>query len=388
MNAAGSVFIVIDNLDDISSHFGEGVAARVLAEVARRLERTLHVPFAVEPWGLAASPFDFADGMPIWSRVDEAICSAASLPIAVGNNRIVVALSHSASLPELTAVRRTASQNSAQDYRIDMSAAALAYDALFNARFALVEQPVCRAGSESDVLYSECVVRLSDEDGRVVMPGVYGPALERLGLTRVFDRRIAEAVICELRRRPDVVLGCNMSVLSASVDLWWRVTFPRLLSEAGIGHRLVIEIAETVRPYSFETIIDFVSHVQQAGCRVALDDFGTGFSSIGYARHTRFNIIKIDAARIRTRGSDAPQLLGHLISLARHVADEVVVGAVECDVDLAGARAAGAQWVQGFLFGRPQMPSQPLERRMPPMEPRTEARMEQRRALARAGAAR
>lgn len=384
MSASGSVFIVIDNLDDISSHFGEGVAARVLAEVSRRMERALHVPFAVEPWGLAASPFDFADGAPIWSRVDEAICNVASLPIAIGNNRIVVALSHATSLPDLAAVRRTASQNSAQDYRIDMSAAALAYDALFNARFTLVEQPVCRAGDESDLLYSECVVRLSDEDGRVVMPAVYGPALERLGLTRVFDRKIAEAVIAELRRRPDAVLGCNMSVLSASVDLWWRVTFPRILSDAGIGHRLVIEISETGRPYSFETVIDFVGHVQQAGCRVALDDFGTGFSSIGYARHTRFNIIKIDAARIRTRGSDAPQLLGHLISLARHVADQVVVGAVECDVDLAGAKAAGAEWVQGFLFGRPQINAAPLERRLPPLEPR----MEPRRALARAGAAR
>ncbi|MBP2550584.1 EAL domain-containing protein (putative c-di-GMP-specific phosphodiesterase class I) [Neorhizobium galegae] len=381
MNATAAMCITIDNLGDISTYFGEGVAGRVLAEVARRLERSLQVPFTIESWGVAASPFQLEDGLPVWSRVDEALCAAAALPIPVGNNRIVVSLSCRNTVPDAQGLH-TASQNSAQDYRIDMSAAALAYEALFNARFTLVEQPVCSASEPASVLYSECVVRLSDEDGRVVMPGVYMPALERLGLTQVFDRRIAQSVVEELVRRPDVVLGCNMSALSASVDLWWRLVFPRLVREAGVGQRMVIEISESARPYSFEAVAEFVSHIQQAGCRVALDDFGTGFSSIGYARHTRFDVIKIDAGRIRTRGSDAPQLLGHLISLARHVANEVVVGSVESEADLLIAHAAGARWVQGFLFGHPQNLAPQLARQA------QVASLDARRPAARAGGAR
>lgn len=381
MNATTAMCITIDNLGDISAHFGEGVAGRVLAEVARRMERSMDAPFSIESWGVAA-PLECCDGMPSWSRVNEAMCAVAALPISVGYNRIVVALSCRNSAPDVSEGLHTASQSSAQEYRIDMSAAAMAYEALFNARFTLVEQPVCSASDAANLLYSECVVRLSDEDGRVVMPGVYAPALERLGLTQVFDRRIAQAVIAELSRRPDAVLGCNMSALSASDDLWWRLVFPRLVREAGIGHRMIIEISESARPYSFEAVVEFVSHIQQAGCRVALDDFGTGFSSIGYARHTRFDVIKIDAGRIRTRGSDAPQLLGHLISLARHVADEVVVGAVESDADLVVAQSAGAKWVQGFLFGHPHSLAPLLER-----HPQV-ASLDARRPAARAGGAR
>lgn len=359
MRAPHALFIAIDNLSDISDFFGEGAAGRVLGEVARRLEQAFGSRFrleSIESWGVTASASSFGDDEQDWSLVDAALTAAASLPISVGNARLVVALSCCEDRPAESDIQRTSAHSSAQAYRTDMVAAALAYEALFKGRLHLVDQPICRADDRSELLFAECLARLADEEGRTIMPGVYLSALERLGLTSLFDRQIIRAVIDQLRRRPDCVLGCNISALSASVDAWWRMVFPRLVRDADVAGRFVVEVTESACPYSFDAAAALVSLIQKTGCRVALDDFGSGFSSIGFARQAKFDIIKIDGSYVRNRasGEDAALLLEHLVALAKDVAGDVVVEGIESDADLAAAHIAGAQWLQGYLLGAPQ----------------------------------
>lgn len=360
MTAARTFFVCIDNLGDIAAFCGDGAAGRVLAEIARRLEHGFGARFRLEEisnWGITASAVSVGDGeAQDWTLVDAILHAASSWPVEVAETSIVVALSCRDRRPLANELQRASMHVLALEYRGDMKAAAMAYQALAARRIGFAEQAVCAARQRGDLLYAECLARLTDQDGRMLMPAAYIPALERLGLTRSFDRQIVSAVVERLGRDKGCVLGCNISALSATLDLWWTSVFPRLLASAGVADRLVIEVTKSARAGSLGDAVLFVDHLKSAGCRVALDDFGVGFSSIDLARRARFDIIKIDGSYVRNRatGEDAPSLLAHLVALARDIATHVVVEGIESEADLNEACAAGAQWLQGYLFGRPR----------------------------------
>ncbi|MDQ7250412.1 EAL domain-containing protein [Dongia sedimenti] len=354
-------YVAIDNLGEIGSVFGGDVAREVHAEVGRRLGSDLRLDYKMKPiksLGFALSARRVADvECHHATKVAMALQSATAYPITIGNLSVAVSLSCRQHQCEKHDIHQGCGHVSRQAYLADMGAATFAYLALSEGRFYLEEQPIHRAGSQGVYLYKECLIRLCDERERAVMPALYIPALERLGLTRAFDRQIVSVVIEELKQRRDVVLGCNVSARSVSLDLWWQEQFPLLLKASGVSGRLIVELTESAQPYSFEVVARFVSHLQKAGCRVALDDFGTGYSSFGLAADVVFDIIKIDRSYLRRRGpaEDAGFLLPNLITIARSMARDVVVEGVETETDLAAARLAGAHWVQGYFIGRPEV---------------------------------
>jgi EAL domain-containing protein (putative c-di-GMP-specific phosphodiesterase class I) len=64
-------------------------------------------------------------------------------------------------------------------------------------------------------------------DGEVVSAGEFVPVAERLGLSRLIDRRTLELTIDLLKKHPDLVLSLNVSGLTCS-DQEWIATLRRL----------------------------------------------------------------------------------------------------------------------------------------------------------------
>src|SRR6201991_39847 len=183
------------------------------------------------------------------------------------------------------------------------------------------------------------------------------PSLERLGLTRQFDRFMMHECIALLQSDPDRRLGCNISALSARNDVWWSSTLAELARRPDVASRLVIEFTETAECGDTGQAISLLQTFQQLGCLVAIDDFGVGFSSIRFALLARPDIIKIDASFVRQRGSAEADrnLLRHLVGLSSSLASHVVVEGIEDDDDLDLADIIDAPWIQGYRVGRPVM---------------------------------
>lgn len=338
--------IAVENLAQISSAYGEWIAARVLHEVYKRCEP--HLPrelLSIESWGVL-----FHGGNHLQSsKIEQVLASIAERPVAIGELRIVLALSWRDSVSQThTASDLPPVFLSHDRYRADMIAAAAVYDAILDNRFELFEQPVSDATCFASGLYSECLARLFDSTGECLVLGKFLPALERLGLTRAFDRFVVKKTIRQLRARPTATLGCNISALSAVSDGWWTSLIAELNEEPALASRLVIEITESALPEDWANVSAFIGEMQKCGCRIALDDFGTGFISIDFAQSVRADIIKIDGKFARQE-----HLLQHLIKLASKLAKTVVLEGVEDISLLEIAKKSGARWVQGYFIGRP-----------------------------------
>ena len=94
-----------------------------------------------------------------------------------------------------------------------MRAAARLRDALKDDRLVIHLQPVV-ALADSRTRHYEALVRMQEEDGAIVPPGVFLPAAERFGLMPQLDRRVVEKSFELLARRPDVHLFVNLAAAS------------------------------------------------------------------------------------------------------------------------------------------------------------------------------
>jgi len=233
-------------------------------------------------------------------------------------------------------------------YASDMAIAADLLAALEGGALRFDYEPVWYACVGEPVLYYEALLRrMVGESSEAA--GTFVPALERTGLVRRIDQWVMAAVIEALDANPAVRLGCNVSSLSAVVDLWWISILTRLAEKPDVASRLTIEITGTA-PLDLAAASYFAVTFQSLGCQIALDAARAGYSSIDALISLRPDIAKIDAtyidrARFMATGQDC---LTHLIGLASSCASRVVVEGIESDEDLLIAQRSGASWVQGY----------------------------------------
>lgn len=131
--------------------------------------------------------------------------------------------------------------------------------------------------------------------------------------------------------------------------------FSLLIEEAGLpGQRVVCEVMEH-EAAGDGALLDLARRMRAIGAGIAVDDFGAGHSTLQRVRLLRPEVVKIDAPWFR-KAAAAPEALPELVRLFSALHDlgcTVLVEGIETVHDLAVAVDAGADYLQGFLLGRP-----------------------------------
>lgn len=346
--------LTVVNFTDIAAIYGEAVAKGALSIVAKRIEHFIgsrHAQVVVGPDPAVIIVRRQKGSIAEFSQLlSVAVRSTVMSPISHSDVEVVFGIVIG-DLPRETPIAMSAQAGfRSANYRSDMAAVVAAFSAISSGRLYFAEQAVAASDGSSKELYRECLVRVGGEAGQAIMPGAFLPAVERLGLTQAFDALVVDMTIGALQRRPDAVLGCNISGRSVEFDDWWEEAIAQLSELPCLATRLVIEITETADLPDIASAKRLVEALQLCGCRIALDDFGTGYNTIDRARELQPDIIKIDRSYIKESRDDvAPYaLLRHLVGLADAIAPIVVVEGIESQSDLVRALTAGVSWVQGF----------------------------------------
>jgi EAL domain-containing protein (putative c-di-GMP-specific phosphodiesterase class I) len=109
--------------------------------------------------------------------------------------------------------------------------------------------------------------------------------------------------------------------------------------------------------YDFEDSARFVAAVRGLGCRVALDDFGVGHTSFRHLKSFAIDIVKIDGSYIRGIADNAEhqKFVDTLLGFAEPFGFETVAECVETEADRDYLLDRGVTYLQGFMFGRPEL---------------------------------
>lgn len=116
-----------------------------------------------------------------------------------------------------------------------------------------------------------------------------------------------------------------------------------------------IEVTETERLTSRETVRANLETLNQAGVRIALDDYGVGYSNIQRLAELPIQRVKIDKSIIGSIETD-PKFAGVFrssVQMARALGADVVAEGVETDGQLEVVNRLGCKRVQGYLFYKP-----------------------------------
>lgn len=224
--------------------------------------------------------------------------------------------------------------------------------ALNERRIKLAYEPVVAAASR-DCAFHECLVRMDQGDGQVLLAPDIVPVAERLGLIRLVDHRVLELVVAELAAAPDICLSLNISPDTTMDPDWWAGIESLMLAHPGVAERLIVEITETVAIQDIDDVRGFVTRLKNFGSRIAIDDFGAGYTSFRNLRKLGVDIVKIDGAFVQniTRSADDRAFVQTLIDLARRLDIKTVAEWVQDEEAAAMLRDWGCDYIQGRLIG-------------------------------------
>jgi diguanylate cyclase (GGDEF)-like protein len=224
--------------------------------------------------------------------------------------------------------------------------------ALNERRIAMAFEPVVDARSRDTAFY-ECLVRMEQDDGQVLLAPDIVPIAEKLGLIRLVDHRVLELVVAELAGSANVQLSLNISPDTTMDPDWWASIESLMRAHPGVAERLVVEITETVAIQDIDGLRGFVTRLKNFGSRIAIDDFGAGYTSFRNLRKLGVDIVKIDGAFVQNiaRSADDRAFVQTLIDLARRLEIKTVAEWVQDDESAAMLRDWGCDYIQGRLTG-------------------------------------
>ncbi|MGD8339333.1 MAG: EAL domain-containing protein [Gammaproteobacteria bacterium] len=246
--------------------------------------------------------------------------------------------------------------------RKEMQWAARISNALDENRFELFRQTIepLHSGLDTGAHY-ELLLRMLDENGKLVSPDLFIVAAERYGLTSSIDRWvIANALrwlVSEADERERLALcSINLSGQSLADEKFLPFVIEQF-QHSGIDGRLIcFEITETAAIASYSQANRFIHALKEFGCRFALDDFGTGLSSFGYLKHFPVDFLKIDGSFVREIVHDPidREMVRSINEIGHLTGKQTIAEFAENAEIITMLRGMGVDYAQGYGVEKPK----------------------------------
>ena len=227
-------------------------------------------------------------------------------------------------------------------------------------QFELFYQLIEPLNSQESGIHMEILLRMVQEDGRYVSPGVFLPAAERYNLASRIDRWVIDNLLKWGSRHMEIweqlsMVSLNLSAVSLSDSKFMNWLEMRLMVEPELVSKLCFEITETAAISQLEQATALIDLLQPLGCKLALDDFGSGFSSFAYLKCLDVDYVKIDGQFVVNVCEDRSDkaIVSAICQLGKDMDFEVIGEFVESETIGQLLRELGVDYGQGYAIGRP-----------------------------------
>jgi EAL domain-containing protein (putative c-di-GMP-specific phosphodiesterase class I) len=237
-------------------------------------------------------------------------------------------------------------------------------DVLEKDRFRLYFQPITAIDpglNATEKMHGEVLLRMLDDDGRLVGPGSFIPAAERYSLMSTIDRWVVENTLQILAKDTDVVFeklsACSINLSGQSLsDERFMKALVKLIDDTGVPPELLcFEITETAVISNLTSASQLIASLRDMGCRFALDDFGVGLSSFGYLKNLAVDYLKLDGCFIKNMTKDSIDyaMVKAINSIGQTMKIKTIAEFVENEATLAALRNIGVDYAQGYIIAKP-----------------------------------
>lgn len=216
----------------------------------------------------------------------------------------------------------------------------------------------------------EVLLRLRDENGVLVSPGVFIPAAERYHIAARLDLWVLNKTIELLRQCQSLRQFDKISINLSGQSIGDKQVHARLIEAirgSGIPPgKLCFEVTETSAIRNIEDAISFIGQLKALNVKFSLDDFGSGSSSFGYLKALPVDYLKIDGQFVKALATDTVDFatVRCIADMANLLHKETVAEFVETEGALSILTTLGVDYAQGYFLHKPEPLSVLLE--LPP----------------------
>ncbi len=243
-------------------------------------------------------------------------------------------------------------------YRIRKTEKLLA-DAIEKDRAEVFYQPIFST-RDNCFTSAEALVRIRDEEGNIIPPGVFIGVAEQNGAILKLGEMIFEKV-CRMIREKDIrqyglhYLEINLSVVQcASKNLF--EDYVRIMEKYGISaEQINLEITESASLDAKSILLQNMEKLIAHGVRFSLDDFGTGQSNLNYIMDMPVNIVKFDRDMTSSyfESQKAKYIMDNAIRMIHGMGLEIVSEGIETEAQFQTMKDLGISYIQGYYFSKP-----------------------------------
>lgn len=292
--------------------------------------------------GVVPITADNEDVAALMSAADSA-CAAAK---EAGRNRI-----HSYQENDIDLMRR----------RREMQWAARINNALEENRFELFRQTILPLQTPEEGVHYEILLRMRDENGGIIAPGLFIEAAERYSITPSIDRWVIKNtfrwLVSEADERERLALcSINLSGLSFSDEKFLPFVVEQFQMSGLDATKICFEITETAAIASYSQANRFINALKELGCKFALDDFGTGLSSFGYLKHFPVDFLKIDGSFVKEILHDPidREMVRSINEIGHLTGKKTIAEFAENEEIITMLKGMGVDYAQGYGVSEPK----------------------------------
>ena len=215
-------------------------------------------------------------------------------------------------------------------------------------------QPIINNKTEKIEKY-ESLVRLIDENNRVLSPGEFLNVTKKSEFYSQITRRVLENSF-KILEKINTSISINLSALDIEKEITRELVYSLLEKYKEHSHKIVFELLEDEEAKDFTVIKKFIRRVKKEGVKIALDDFGSGYSSFERVLLYEPDIIKIDGSLIKNiEYNDSSRNLVETIAIfAKKQNIKTIAEYVENEKIFNILKEIGIDYSQGFYFGKPE----------------------------------
>jgi len=236
-------------------------------------------------------------------------------------------------------------------------------EALNANQFILYCQPIERLRpGPPEGRYIEILVRLLEEEQKLLPPGTFLPLLQEAGLMPLLDRWVVREILKWLKIQRDkapnrALPRCSVNLSASALSDRQLAAFVQqeLVASSIAPDKLSFEFSMTDIRAQRQGFIDVASRLKPLNCSIAVSGFGIGATSLPGLQHLGVRIVKIDGGLVRNLGRK-PAALERLrtitdacMGLGLHSVAEMVEEQETIDI----LRDTDVDYAQGFGIGLP-----------------------------------
>lgn len=239
--------------------------------------------------------------------------------------------------------------------------------ALEDKRFRVYFQPKVDV-TDGSIMGAEALVRMFDEDGKMVSPGIFIPLAEKNGSVIQIDEEVYRQTFEMMARwkkegKRVPLISVNVSRLHLFDDEL-PMKIKRLSEEYEVdASNVELEITESVFFEDTQRLVRMIKNLKDFGFTISMDDFGSGYSTLNFMKELPVDVIKIDGGFFMRNQMDkkSKAVISAIMQLTKNLEFESISEGVETEEQVQFIKEQGGRYVQGYYFYKP-MPAEEFEK--------------------------